>query len=344
MTLGVRRAALIAVDGGGSKIDAAAIARDGTVLASASVAVPPGRGLEVDLAPLEPAVEAVRRDLGAGTGRALAPLGVYCLSGADLPADERRLRRGLELRSWTTETVLRNDTFAVLRAGTDGGWGVAVVCGFGTNCAAISPGGRASRLPALGPISGDWGGGLDLGRTALWHAVRSRDGRGERTALAVLVPAHFGLRRPRQVTEAIHAGRLAEDRLSELAPVVFEAAGAGDAVAGSILERQADEVAAMSTAAIRRLGMRDLEVPVVLGGGVFRNRYPPFLARIAAGVEAVAPRAIVTILSAPPVVGAALLGLDRIGASGSAKARARAGLTNDRGSGGLKTRAGTSER
>ena len=324
------RPALIAVDGGGSKIDAVAIGRDGAVLGSARILPHEGDGLRADnLDGVEEVVDVLCRQAGVDPGRPLARLGVFCLAGADLPADDRRIMRWLKQRSWTGELLLRNDTFAVLRAGTDRTWGVGVVCGFGTNCSAVSPTGRTYRLPALGWIAGDWGGGSDLGTAALWYAIRSEDGRGERTSLATAVPTHFGLRRSRDVMEALYFGRLGATRVAELSPLVFGAAAVGDGVARSIVDRQADEVVTMATTAIRRLRMAKLDVHVVLGGGIFRNRFPPFFSRIDDGVAAVASRARVTVLTAPPVVGAALLGLDRIGASRAVKARVREVLTHD---------------
>ena len=247
---------------------------------------------------------------------------MYCLAGADLPADDRRIARWLAARGWTRTDVVRNDTFAVLRAGTDRTWGVAVVCGYGTNCSAVAPDGRTFRFPAVGDISGDWGGGHDIGSKALWYALRAQDGRGERTALERVVPEHFGLRRPRQVMEAMYFGRLPSERVVELPPVVFRAAGDGDAVARSIVDRQADEVVAMAGAAIRKLRMTALDVDVVLGGGIFRNEDAGFHARIEEGLRAVAPDVRIRRLTAPPILGAALLGLDRLGASRAAKGAA----------------------
>ena len=61
--------------------------------------------------------------------------------------------------------------------------------------------GAVVRFPALGPISGDWGGGSGLGEEALWHAARDVDGRGRATALtaAVLDDDAGGVdRRPRR--------------------------------------------------------------------------------------------------------------------------------------------------
>lgn len=314
---------MLAFDGGGSKIDAVAVAKDGTILGSVRVPPAGNDGREPRLRTgLTAAVEAVSEVAGLDASRGpLAPVGVFCLAGADLPADDRRIMRWLSRQGWTRETVLRNDTFAVMRAGTDRTWGVGVVCGYGTNCSAVAPDGRTFRLPALGWIAGDWGGGSDLGEAAMWHALRSEDGRGERTVLASTVPAHFGLRRPRQLMEAIYFGRVNEGRVAELPPLVFGAAAAGDAVASSIVDRQADEVVAMAGTAIRRLRMAKLDVHVVLGGGIFRNDFPPFIARIEDGVRQIAPAATIAVLTAPPVIGAVLLGLDRSGASKRAKER-----------------------
>jgi N-acetylglucosamine kinase-like BadF-type ATPase len=254
---------------------------------------------------------------------------MYCLADADLPSDDRRILRAIERSGWTTRSVLRNDTFAILRAGTDRRWGVAVVCGHGTNCSGLAPDGRTFRMPAFGIISGDWGGGGDLGEEALWYAIRSQDGRGRKTLLERTVPAFFGFARPRQLMEAIHFDRLDERRLEDLAPLVFDAAADGDAVARALVDRQADEVSTMATNAIRRLRMRTLDVPVVLGGGVFRNRFEPFFERIDHGIRAVAPEATITVLTSPPVVGAALLGLDEFDASPAAHRRVRSALTHE---------------
>src|SRR5262245_66495065 len=190
-------------------------------MGGARVLPPDGNGRDPSHSgPVIEAVDAALRDAGIDPGRRpVARFGVFCLAVAYLPADDRRIQRWLRERDWTTQTLLRNDTFAVLRAGTDRTWGVGVVSGFGTNCSAVAPDGRTFRLPALGWIAGDWGGGSDIGEAALWHAVRSEDGRGERTLLAASVPGHFGLRRPRQVMEAMYFGRIATGRVAEPPPV-----------------------------------------------------------------------------------------------------------------------------
>jgi N-acetylglucosamine kinase-like BadF-type ATPase len=113
----------------------------------------------------------------------------------------------------------------------------------------------------------------------------------------------------------------------ELSPLVFEAAGDRDRVARAILDRVADEVVAFATASIKRLRIANRDVEIVLGGGIFRAEDRSFHRRIHSGVHRTAPRAVIRRLTAPPVVGAALLGLDAFHASPEAVLRLRRALT-----------------
>ncbi|HEX8929621.1 MAG TPA: BadF/BadG/BcrA/BcrD ATPase family protein [Actinomycetota bacterium] len=325
--------AILAVDGGNSKTDAALVAADGEVLAAVRGPGASHQGLGV--AGAMEALEALVAAACAAGGldpdeRPIAQVGVWCLAGLDLPADDAIMEPEIAGRGWSRDTVLRNDTFAVLRAGTERTWGVAVVVGAGMNCAGVAPGGAQARFPALGPLSGDWGGGHLLGVAAVGAALRAEDGRGPATSLQRLVPEHFGLPSVLAVVEAIYLQRIDEGRVLELPPLVFAAAAAGDRAAAELVGRQADEVVIMATAAIRRLGLADRDPDVVLGGGIFRGEDPAFLERIRAGITEVAPAARLRRLAAPPVVGAALLGLDQLGAPPEAAARLRASLTHQR--------------
>jgi N-acetylglucosamine kinase-like BadF-type ATPase len=255
---------------------------------------------------------------------------VLCLAGADLPVDDRRLMKTLRSLGWADRLVLRNDTFAVLRAGTDRPWGVGVVCGTGLNCSAVSPTGRIVRYPAIGDISGDGGGGDWMGLQALRAAIRGRDRRAPHTVLEREVPAFFGLRSPKAVMQAVYLGGIDRHRLTELPRLVFRASASGDAAAQQIVDGLAHEIVAMVTSAIRRLGMARTDTDVVLGGGVARSRDARLLGCIREGVWAVAPAARVDVLDAPPVLGAAYLGLDEIGARRQAYGAVRDSITHDR--------------
>ncbi|ALC23160.1 kinase [Streptomyces pristinaespiralis] len=314
---------VLAIDAGNSKTDVAFVGADGTVLGSGrgSGFQPPKVGVRAAIDALAATVEEARATSGV-TGQVEHVSA--CLANADLPVEERELTAALDGRGWGRSTQVRNDTFAILRAGVDEPRGVAVVCGAGINCVGMLPDGRTARFPALGKISGDWGGGSGLAEEALWWAARAEDGRGEPTALAATLPAHFGLDSVYALIEALHLGRVAAVRKHELAPVLFATSAAGDPVARALVHRQAEEVVAMAAVALDRLGLLDEEVPVLLGGSVLAARHPELDGRIRELLAARAPKAVVEVVTAAPVLGAALLGLDHIGASAGARAALRA--------------------
>ncbi|MEU3653165.1 BadF/BadG/BcrA/BcrD ATPase family protein [Streptomyces sp. NPDC032161] len=317
-------ASVLAIDAGNSKTDVAVIGTEGTILSAAR-----GGGFQPPVVGVAAAVDA----LGAIVGRALELSGVpsggvrhvsACLANADLPVEEEELATALRARGWGESVEVRNDTFAILRAGVDEPRGVAVVCGAGINCVGMLPDGRTARFPAIGRISGDWGGGSGLAEEAMWFAARAEDGRGEPTELARALPAHFGLDSMYALIEALHLGRIESERRYELTPVLFATAAAGDAVAGALVDRLAEEVVSMASVALGRLGLLAEEAPVVLGGGVLAARHPRLDERIADLLAVRAPKAVVRVVTEPPVLGAALLGLDRTGAPAEVHERLRA--------------------
>src|SRR5690606_10407701 len=108
------------------------------------------------------------------------------LANADLPEEEDAIAEAIASYGWAERVEVHNDTFAMLRTGTDAAAGVAVVCGGGINAVGIARDGRHVRYPALGRITGDWGGGFAIGKEVLWYASRDEDGRGPATLLTGL--------------------------------------------------------------------------------------------------------------------------------------------------------------
>ncbi len=336
------------MDGGNSKTDVVLVAADGALLSTArGPGVRSAQDLGAWLDALASLIARAQEDAGL-TGQLAARHICACVANADLPEEEERLAAALRALGWSTTTQVANDTFAVLRAGLDpavlagpaaeaaaarpGHWGVAVTCGAGINCVAVDPAGRTTGYLALGETSGDWGGGYGLGRAALWWAARAEDGRGPDTELRHAVAAHFGVSTVREVTISLHLGNASEDALLGLAPVLLAVARDGDKVAGNLVRRQAEEICVMAVVAMRRLGLTAEPTPVVLGGGLMTARDPLLLTEITERITAAAPLASVVIVAVPPVAGAALLGLDYVGAGPEAEQRLRAAYEPDAGS------------
>ncbi|MCO1579049.1 ATPase [Crossiella sp. SN42] len=319
---------VLAIDGGNSKTDVMLVARDGEVLSRVrGIGSPPQTvGMQRGLDTFESLiVEAARQAGYAGTAPFAAHTSAY-LAGADLPKEEQFLQEAITARGWSATTTVANDTFALLRAGSPTGAGVAVVCGAGINGVGVAPDGRVHRFPALGRISGDWGGGAHLGSEALWLAVRAEDGRGEPTALLPAIREHFAVPTLLELIERLHFGELSEDVLHELSPLLFRVAGQGDAVAQQVVDRLIDEVSVLATVSLRQLDLTAEPVHVVLGGGVLTGVGPAVIEQVAKRCRAVAPLAEIIVVDPPPVVGAALAGLDVLGADRAAETRLRAGF------------------
>jgi N-acetylglucosamine kinase-like BadF-type ATPase len=303
---------VIGVDGGNTKTELVAATLAGEVRARVS-----GRGSNSHGIGAE-AVARIIVEL-ADEARVEQPVdrGAFYLCGADLPSDIDELRAAVAAARVARDVVVDNDTFALLRAGTDRGDAVAVVCGAGINSVGRRTDGRVVRYPALGWETGDWGGAEMLGREALSLAARAEDGRGPKTVLVERIRNHFAAATVEAVGVDVHYRRLEQARLGELAPLVVAAAAEEDAVASGLVDRLAEEIALLARKALRDLELE--EADVVLGGGMLREG-GLLVERVRALLP---PGAVPVVLTEPPVTGAVLAALDAAGASRAAKQRVR---------------------
>ena len=321
-------AAVLGIDGGNSKTDVCLVSAEGLLLGYARG---PGSnheniGIEAAFDVLAGLVGEAAAEAGIDARTPLAEHAAVYLAGADFPREVEMLGQRAASAGWAAEVTLDNDTFALLRAGTKTANRIAVVCGAGINCVGVSAAGGIVRFPSVGVISGDWGGGGTLGIEALFLAVRAEDGRGQPTALREAIMEHFGTASVVDVTAALHFGELPRSRLHELAPVLFRVAAAGDGPATAVVDRLAEEVFLLARVALDRLRLRDQQAAVVLGGSVLAARQPLLLDTVSRRLAAYAPRANLLVVDDPPVVGAALLGMDMLGSSPDAETAVRTAL------------------
>ena len=110
----------------------------------------------------------------------------------------------------------------------------------------------------------------------------------------------FGVERVEEVAIGVHQGKIDDDDLTGLAPILLRAADAGDAVARALVSRLADEIAVMAVTAMRRLGLVGLATPVILGGGVITAGNELLLTGITRQLAEAAPAARVRVIDVPP--------------------------------------------
>lgn len=322
--------AVIGMDSGNTKTAAVCMTCDGRLVAALRVRASNYQSIGEGPAQAR-MLEALMPLADAASTRGLTIAGFgFGLTGLDRPRDEavldrvtRRLMAAVADRAPCTTAparVLVNDACLVLRAGTDDGVGVAVSSGTGGNCVGRGRDGTRVQIGGLCHELGDGGGASDLAIAGLRAAGRARDGRGPATIVGDLVVAALGLS---DLTDLMDltipgAGAVAPDdadppSVAQLAPLVFEAARQGDAVALAILDDIGRDLGLSARVAAQRLFATDSAFPLVLGGSVLAgNPDSPFANAIVAEVHAHFPAAVPRPLDVPPVAGAALLALDAL--------------------------------
>ena len=147
------------------------------------------------------------------------------------------------------------------------------------------------------------------------------------------MPAHFGLTTPPELAEAIHIGEIARRRVLELPPLVFAEAEPTTPSPRRSSTGSPTEVVALARAALTRLGLHGRAASrSCSAAGCCRRADGRVLDAIARGLRGgrAADRAFARRRS-PPIVGAALLGLDELGATPrGARTALRAASSADR--------------
>lgn len=299
---------LLGIDGGGSKTDALVSDGTGRVLGWGQ-----SEGSNYQTLGLDPARDHIRQAACRALDGRRASFGAYCLAGADLPPDLVLLEPVLRGLSLAEEFQIYNDVIAVFRAGSSQRFGMAVVCGAGFNAGGIGRDGREVRLPSLGAVTGDCGGGEYLGVAALGAAFRAWDGRGKPTRLQDMVLKTLGAPDMPALAEQLVQGQVTAPQVIALAPLVFSAAAAGDALARRLVRDQGREIGISILAILRRLDLLETACQVVLGGSVFYGEGSLLMNTIKKTICLSAPLAEIKRLETRPVVGALLLAADRAG-------------------------------
>ena len=299
---------IVGVDGGGSKTHALALDEKGTVLGSGA-----GGASNYHSIGLTNALDVLNGATQQALNGQTADVAVYCLGACDSDVDEQRLTEGLSKLNLAKRVICYNDSFAPFRAGSSRPYGVAIVCGSGFNACGLSPDGKQARLYSLGNLTGDWGGGYSLGEAMFGAVYRADDGRGQPTIMTDMLLKAMDVPDLKTLAYRIAEHRIGTDQVKRLAPLVFEAAEAGDSAARAILLRQADEIATAALAIMRRLDMINLDLDVIVSGGVANGRGPLLLDATSAQIRAVCPGASVRRLHVPPVIGSVFLGFDALG-------------------------------
>lgn len=235
----------------------------------------------------------------------------FGVAGYDWPAEKDSTLEAISTLNLTAPAAAVNDALIGLLAGSEEGWGVAVVSGTGCNCRGWDhTRRRIGQVTGGGLTMGEAAGGTELVAKAVAALAHAWTGRGPATQLA---QTFIQYTRARDLPDLLHG--LMEERFTHTAraaPLVFEVAAGGDAVARHVVRWGGRELGEMANAVIRQLNFESLAFDVVMVGSLFKGG-GLLIEPMQEAIRVVAPQARFSRLNAPPAVGAVLLGMEQAG-------------------------------
>ena len=188
-----------------------------------------------------------------------------------------------------------NDGAIALRAAVPDGPGALIIAGTGSIGYGRDAAGREHRSGGWGYLLDDIGSAYAVGLAGLTVVLRAHDGRDGPTALSGSLLGAWGLAAPDDLIGRVYRLPPPREEIAALAPLVAEAARAGDVAAGRIMASAGDGLGELAAAVLAKLNPAlGVALPVVTDGGFFRAAAdlltPPFLDRIAREGYAVAHR------------------------------------------------------
>jgi N-acetylglucosamine kinase-like BadF-type ATPase len=302
---------VLGVDGGGTKTLAIITDEEGRTLGEGLAG--PSNPLRVGVSNAAAAVrEAVDRACASADVRrtdiASAEIGLAGVRRADLKEHMTvALKRVLGINSVAVVT----DADIALYGATGGKPGLVLIAGTGSICCGKNARRKHVCAGGWGPLAGDEGSGSWIARRALQAVAQATDGRGGATILGEAACQYFNVATPDDLSLAIYAPSMTNERIAGFARHVIEAATGRDAVASAIVTDAGHELAAAACTVIGKLRIERESFQVAYVGGVF-SAGELVLAPLRAGIKRVAPHAFLAPPQLSPAVAAAAMAREQI--------------------------------
>ncbi len=189
--------------------------------------------------------------------------------------------------------------------------GLLILAGTGSFVQGRTRDGRSLTVGGAGPVIGDDGSGYEIAILAIKRACLAEQLPASATPLATAVRRYLGAEQRWDIVRVFHQENPGRRRLAGLAPIVCALAAEGDTAALWVLETAAARLAWLAANVVAELGMEREGDVLLVGGAAQSSAYRDALMRH------VAPLFRVPVtrhpLVYPPAVGAALIGLARLG-------------------------------
>jgi len=238
--------------------------------------------------------------------------GGFGVAGYDFPSDREPHLQAIASLGLSCPVDVVNDGVNGLLAGTTHGTGVNITAGSGVNCCGRGPNGEAGRIVGNGASFGEFGGGIEIVWKGLHMVNYAWIKRIPPTALTEIYLEATGAKNELDLMEGL--SNESYHLFPFIAVKIFEAAQAGDAAAREVVHWAGEELGWLAVSVARQIGMENA-VEIVQSGSVFDGGElitEPMREVIYQHI----PKAQITRLDGPPVVGPVLLGMQMAGMDG----------------------------
>lgn len=297
----------LGVDGGGTKTETAICDEHGQILGIGHAGA---SGID------SVGAEAARVSIGAAVADARAQANLpaapfagafFGMAGVVSEAD-RDIVRGIARQLDLGDAIgVDHDIRISLAGGLSGRLGIALIAGTGSSCFGQNERGERWQAGGWGHLISDEGSSYWFGWNAIRLAIGAYDGRWQ-SSLLEPVRQRLGLAEMPDIHNRLYTQGIAKAEIAAFAPLVFDAAAAGDAMAQQLIDHGTRDLAQMVRAVAHHLGWAERPCEVTLTGGLWRAGaavIDPFRGWLAD----LLPAARITLPELAPVLGACVLAL-----------------------------------
>jgi N-acetylglucosamine kinase-like BadF-type ATPase len=258
----------------------------------------------------------------AGIERAEIAGAGFGIAGYDWPSQRQPHLEVIQTLGLNGPIELVNDAALGIPAGTKEGWGVSIVSGTGCNGrgwnADRSREGRA--VGGHGHWSDEAAGGYDIMLRAMRAISFEWTRRGPATALTPAFLQKHGAPNLDEFVEGVYLDHYNFD-VSDIM-LVFEIAKQGDPEALNVMRWAGDQLGQIAVGVIRQVGLENEACEVVQIGSLYEG-HPLISEQMHQTIRQVATQAQLVRLTAPPVIGGVLLGMEALLGKAAYQRRAR---------------------
>jgi N-acetylglucosamine kinase-like BadF-type ATPase len=208
-----------------------------------------------------------------------------------------------------------NDGWNGLLAGATHGIGVNVTAGSSNNCRGRNKAGKEGRIVGNGTRFGEHGGGIEIVERALQMVNHAWIKRSAPTLLTNIFVEATGATNEIDLMEGLSNDDY--HLFPYIAVEVIKAAQSGDAVAVDVIQWAGHELGWLAVSVARQIEMENDEVEIIQSGSIFEAG-EIIMKPLRDIVMKHLPKAKLIRLDGPPVVGAVILGMERVGFDGYA--------------------------